>query len=219
MNALKFIYQDTEIHFLLQNEGNVMVNATEMAKNFDKRVANFLRLEETKTFIDFQVKKNYIGSDVRRYIEENIYYSNNKAGTFMTRKLALKFAAWLDVSFEDWIFETIDNIIFGNYKKHWDAHRDQEAAKKNMEILKAQMLTNPTTELVAKYFTAESALKTALSQKSKAIKNQYRLFEDTHRKKPLIIKCPHCNAATGAYNGKCCQCKKEVPASLLTQHQ
>lgn len=219
MNALKFIYQDTEIHFMLQNEGNVMVNATEMAKLFKKEPKDFLRLEGTKNFINYQIEKNNIVADVPRYIEENIYYSNNKAGTFMTRKLALKFAAWLDVRFEDWVFETIDNIIFGNYKKHWDAHRDQEAAKKNMEILKVQMLTNPTPELVAKYFTAESDLKTALSQKAKAIKNQYRLFEDTHKKKLFIIKCPHCNAATGARNGKCSQCKKEIPANLLTQRQ
>ena len=46
--ALEFIYQDTQIHFLLGNEKNVMVNATEMAKAFGKEIDNFLRLESTK---------------------------------------------------------------------------------------------------------------------------------------------------------------------------
>lgn len=177
MKTLEFIYQDTQIHFLVNPlEKNVMVNATEMAKPFNKRVNNFLRLEETKNFINYQVEKNYIGSDVSRYIEENIYYSNNKAGTFMTRKLALKFASWLDVSFEDWIFETIDNIIFGNYQKHWKAHAIQETAKIEMEKLKHQMLTNPSIETNRAYFEAEKRMKDAKNSKSKAIRHQLKLF-------------------------------------------
>ena len=177
MKTIEFIYEETAIHFLVNPlEKNVMVNATEMAKNFDKRVANFLRLEETKTFIDYQVKKNYIGSDVSRYIEENIYHSNNKAGTFMTRKLALKFAAWLDVSFEDWIFETIDNIIFGNYQKHWEAHAQQEVARVSMEDMKTEILQNPTKESVAAYFKYELEYKSAKNAKTKAIRNQLKLF-------------------------------------------
>lgn len=177
MKTLEFIYQENAVHFLINPlDKNVMVNATEMAKNFDKRVSNFLRLEETKTFIDYQVKKNYIGSDVSRYIEENLYYSKNKAGTFMTRKLALKFAAWLDVKFEDWIFSTIDEIIFGNYKKHWDAHAAQEAAKTKMRELKEEMLLKPTPNNVHAYFEAEKDFNTAKSDKGSAIRNQLKLF-------------------------------------------
>ena len=44
MKALEFIYQDTEIAFLLGTEKNVMVNATEMAKAFGKRTSDFLQL-------------------------------------------------------------------------------------------------------------------------------------------------------------------------------
>jgi hypothetical protein len=177
MKTLEFLYQDTQIHFLVNPlEKNVMVNATEMAKPFNKRVKNFLRLDETKNFINYQVEKNYIGSDVSRYIEENIYYSNNKAGTFMTRKLALKFASWLDVSFEDWIFETIDNIIFGNYQKHWEAHAQQEVARVAMEDIKTEILHNPTPESVAEYFRYAQEHKNWKNAKTKAIRNQLKLF-------------------------------------------
>ncbi|HEX8350619.1 MAG TPA: KilA-N domain-containing protein, partial [Hymenobacter sp.] len=36
--------------------------------------------------------------------------------TWMCRKLAIKFAAWLSVEFEDWILETIENVLFGPTK-------------------------------------------------------------------------------------------------------
>lgn len=176
MKTLNFIYQETEIHFALQNEGNVMVNATEMAKLFGKEVKDFLRLDGTKKFIEYQVQKNNIVADVPRYIEKNIYYSNNKAGTFMNRKLALKFASWLDIKFEDWVFETIDNIIFGHYKEHWEAHKQQEAAKMDMATIKKKLLLNPTPELAEEYFRAEERLKFAKNDKVKAIRNQIKLF-------------------------------------------
>ena len=177
MKSLEFIYQENEIHFLLKpTDQNVMVNATEMAKPFEKEPKDFLRLEGTKKFINYQVEKNNIVADVPRYIEENIYYSNNKAGTFMTRKLALKFAGWLDVKFEDWVFETIDNIIFGNYKKHWDAHAIQENAKAEMEEIKQEILVSPTPDSVAEYFRAERDYRSAKAAKTQAIKNQLKLF-------------------------------------------
>ncbi|WP_421811734.1 KilA-N domain-containing protein [Flagellimonas sp.] len=179
MKTLEFIYQETEIHFLVNPlDKNVMVNATEMAKLFNKEPKDFLRLEGTKKFINYQLEKNDIVADVPRYIKENIYYSNNKAGTFMTRKLALKFAAWLDIQFEDWVFETIDNILFGNYKKHWEAHAQQEIMKVAMEDLKTEILDNPTPDSVAQYFEYEKNYKSAKNAKTKAIRNQLKLFGD-----------------------------------------
>jgi hypothetical protein len=138
--ALEFIYQDTQIHFLLGNEKNVMVNATEMAKPFGKEVRSFLRLEGTEKYIELLIKKANIRTDVYGYNEnivaevpqynrEDFVYSKNKAGTFLHRKLALKFAAWLDVEFEDWIYDTIEKILFGNAKKVGEKISDAELKK------------------------------------------------------------------------------------------
>jgi len=52
MKAIEFIYQDTQIHFALSNDKNIMVNATEMAKAFNKQVVAFVRNENTKLFIE-----------------------------------------------------------------------------------------------------------------------------------------------------------------------
>lgn len=177
--ALEFIYQDVKIHFLLSNDENVMVNATEMAKAFNKRVDDFTRLESTISFVNklsLDFKENYNHADVRDYNLENILNSNKKRGTFMHRILAIKFAAWLDQNFEIWIYKTIDNILFGHYKQHWDAHVKQEQAKTKMEVVKRKLLINPLQEDVIAYFEAENELKNAKSEKLKAIYSQYKLF-------------------------------------------
>ena len=99
-------------------------------------------------------------------------------GIYFNRQLALKFAAWLDVAFEVWVFSTIDNLIFGNYKKHWEAHAIQEAAKIEMDRLKVEMLTNPNIETNRAYFEAMDRRTAAKTAKSKAIRQQLKLFTE-----------------------------------------
>lgn len=164
--ATQFIYQDTAIHFALSTNKNVMVNATEMAKAFRKEVRSFLRLEGTKKYIDFLVKKENIRTDVHGYIEKNIVYTNNKAGTYMTRKLALKFATWLDVEFEDWVFDTIDEILFGDYLIHQNAIEETFKAEKELEVLENKLSENPNFKRM-QYL--QEFIKTKDSEKRKAL--------------------------------------------------
>jgi|AntRauTorckE5430_2_1112549.scaffolds.fasta_scaffold03334_7 hypothetical protein len=177
MKTLEFIYQETQIHFLVNpTDANVMVNATEMAKLFGKETKDFLRLKSTKKYLNRLLEKLNIVADVPRYNEIDLVYSNNKAGTFMDEMVALKFAAWLDVDFEIWVYSCIQDILFGNYKKHWEAHARQEEAKQKMEIIKVQIIENPTSEMVIEYFERESQFKQAKNAKTKAIQNQLKLF-------------------------------------------
>lgn len=171
MKSLEFIYQETQIHFALQNEGGVMVNATEMAKLFNKRVDVFLKTDHAKAFIKVAEQTPNGGrSDLK--ITDN----RGHMGIYFERRLALKFAAWLSPEFEVWVFSTLDEILFGNYKKHWDAHIVQEQAKETMVFLKSEMLKAPTPEMVAEYFEAKNIFESSKNIKSKAIKEQYKLF-------------------------------------------
>jgi hypothetical protein len=174
--ALEFIYQDTQIHFLLSKDENVMVNATEMAKAFGKKVTHFLENEGTKNFINVCIKSRN-PDFICINSESDLFNSRQKSGTYFHQILALKFAAWLDPEFELWIYSTIRDILFGHYKQHWDAHVKQEDAKKRMESLKKKLLNNPTQEDVIAYFEAEREVNEAKSQKQKAIQSQYRLFD------------------------------------------
>src|SRR5680860_1429072 len=124
--ALEFIYQDTQIHFLMNpSDENVMVNATEMAKTFGKRIDVFLKSEATNSFIEV-LKSPPNGGGLIPIPEDKIIAFKGRNGKYFHRLLALKFAAWLDPVFEVWVYLTIEQIKFGHYKEHWEAHMQQE---------------------------------------------------------------------------------------------
>lgn len=200
--AIKFIINP--------GNANLLVNATQMAKIFNRRVDLFLKADDTKKFIKSLKKlpkdekqwneftptggncttnegQNYaefppygVNSELILLKDEDILQTKGHQGTWMHRLLALKFAAWLDPDFEVWIYVVIDNILFGNYKKHWEAHAAQEEAKDKMIVLKEKMLTNPNPDLVYQYFLNEDIVKSGVSEKRKAIKNQVDLFSYMH---------------------------------------
>jgi len=175
--ALEFIYQDTEIHFLLGNEKNVMVNATEMAKAFGKEPKYFLRLEGTEKYIELLIKKANIGADVPRYNREDFIFSNNKAGTYMHRKLAIKFAAWLDLEFEDWIYDTIDDLLFGKAKEVGDKISDAELKKQQIADL-IQKVRNSGDATAISLLDNLEELKVIEKEKKKAMSqfsNQFKM--------------------------------------------
>lgn len=173
MNALQFIYEETEIHFLVNPERkDVMVNATEMAKAFGKRTDKYLQNDSTKELIAALKVPQKWGT-----LSLNVYENRGRNGMYFCEILAIDFATWLDVEFKIWVYQRIQESIFGNYRLHWEAHTRQEAAKKTMEILKEKLLTRGTPELALAYFEAEKNLNEAKHEKSRAIRNQLNLFE------------------------------------------
>lgn len=143
MKTLEFIYQDTEIHFLVNPlDKNVMVNATEMSKIFNKRPKDFLRLDGTNIFIDALIKAenlNFDVADVPHQTKYNDVVKTTNKATYFHRKLALKFAAWLDVNFDLWIIDTIDSILFDNYNKRTQVLKEKTATQIEIEKLEEKL--------------------------------------------------------------------------------
>jgi hypothetical protein len=108
----KFDYDGQSISFEFA-DGNKMVNATQMAKPFGKPVGNFLRLKETKEYIQL-LEERYsdvnIAKEVLRVIKGGDA-SEGLQGTWMDEKLALKFAAWLSPAFELWVYDRIQELL------------------------------------------------------------------------------------------------------------
>ncbi|MFZ2897603.1 MAG: KilA-N domain-containing protein [Saprospiraceae bacterium] len=108
----KFDYQGVSISFEFA-DGNKMINATEMAKPFNKPVGNFLRLKETREYIGI-LQERYsdvnIGREVLRIVKGGDI-SEGLQGTWMDEKLALKFAAWLSPRFELWVYDRIHELL------------------------------------------------------------------------------------------------------------
>lgn len=125
------IFNDTPITFTLSKDNGMMINATEMAKAYGKEVAHFMENERTKEFV-----KKALNTRNSEYLkiekETDLVFSRQKVGTFMHRVLALKFAAWLDVDFEIWVYSTIEKLLFGK-------HVEREASFKRTLNLKSEL--------------------------------------------------------------------------------
>ena len=130
---VKYSYNEQEVEFNLQNK-NVMVNATEMAKVFGKRVDVFLKSDHAKEFID-AVKFTPYGVNLGIKNEEDLIQTRGRNGTFMHRLLAIKFAAWLDPKFEVWVYWKIDELLFGDALK-----RKELIIEKSKEQLQHEQL-------------------------------------------------------------------------------
>jgi hypothetical protein len=155
MKTRIFEFNGNEISFSMDEENNLMVNATEMAKPFNKKVEAFMRNEDTQSFISECLK-----SENSRYIwensneplkvlkEEDLYVSSQKSGTWMHRILALKFAAWLSPSFELWVYSTIETLLFGRY-----VEREQSLERSlKLEKEKATLINKPASERTGEDF-------------------------------------------------------------------
>lgn len=108
----KFEYKEHLISFEFE-DGNKMINAAEMAKPFDKRVNDFLRLKSTKEYIllleaRYGNPRNGGNTEVLRVVQGG---TPELQGTWMNEKLALKFAAWLAPLFELWVYDRIYELL------------------------------------------------------------------------------------------------------------
>lgn len=99
-------YKGSKISFA--NGKNVMVNATEMAKPFDKRPAKWLELPSTKEFLAAL-------TDVRKLdfalIQTEKGGINGGGGTWMHEDVALEFARWLSPAFAIWCNDRIKELL------------------------------------------------------------------------------------------------------------
>lgn len=178
MEVLNFIYNGKEVDFQPTSNDNVMVNATQMAKIFGKEIKRFNELESTKTFIDSCLNFESISRESRLIgIEkrEDLIISIKNSGTWMHRILALKFAAWLDVNFEIWIFCTIDRILFGHFTDMKEATIEKLKAEKELQDKKEKLiLENPE---LAEIFDLELKISKADKKRIKAIKASMAQFK------------------------------------------
>ena len=168
METVKFVYNDTQVDFLPVGNDSLMINATQMAKVFNKDIRDFMILKQTKDFINACLKTgNSRFLEVKN--EEDLYVSKQKTGTWMHRILALKFAAWLDPYFEVWVYTTIDKIIFGNYREIKEATVEKLKAEKQQQLKKQELMEKYPD--LSEFFALEKLITTAQRNRMKAVKD------------------------------------------------
>lgn len=112
-----------------------------MAKIFGKRIDFFLKAEHTKAFLE-ALEFTPFGGNSRPLKRSEIIQTKGQSGTWMHRILALKFAAWLDPKFELWVYQTIDDILFGAYRRMEESLRLSAQRKNRIEELKTALGTS-----------------------------------------------------------------------------
>lgn len=142
MSQLKqFNYEGSEITFEF-SDGNKMINATEMARQFKgKFVADFLRLKATKAYITLLERRygdSHIGGKKPREVLRVVKGGSGHQGTWMDEKLALKFAAWLSAEFELWVFDRIYELLLTG-KTEIPQHRPTGGVIKSIRLIADQL--------------------------------------------------------------------------------
>lgn len=105
MSTQLFNYNGTKITFATSESGNVMVNATEMAKPFSKKPTDWIKNQFAKEYL-FNL------SEVRKINSTdllNVTHGNN-GGTWMHEDVALEFARWLNPRFAIWCNDRIKEL-------------------------------------------------------------------------------------------------------------
>lgn len=98
-------YKGSKISFA--NGKNVMVNATEMAKSFDKRPVDWMQNQSTIAFLNelSKVRKSTLTDLVQ------VTKGGNNSGTWMHEDVALEFARWLSPAFAIWCNDRIKELM------------------------------------------------------------------------------------------------------------
>ncbi|WP_294823139.1 KilA-N domain-containing protein [uncultured Flavobacterium sp.] len=166
MKTLEFIYHETEIHFLINSSEDVTVNATEMAIIFNKDPEEFLSDGHAQEFIK-ALEAKLGAASFRREIGKDI------VEVWMNRKLAIKFASWLDPEFELWIYDTIETLRFSHYDNHLRALNAQQAEKLRFNNL-CRKAVSEQNELAIQIIESHRKLKKFTNDKRNAIVHQER---------------------------------------------
>lgn len=108
------LFKETPITFVIDRNNNMMINATEMAKPYGKKVNDFMSNASTIKFIECIIQNNkYLNINVAS--KKDIIYSVQKKGTWMHRMLAFEFASWLSYDFKLWIMATAEKLLLKGY--------------------------------------------------------------------------------------------------------
>ncbi|OOF39973.1 hypothetical protein BKK47_05410 [Rodentibacter mrazii] len=101
-NIITADYNGTQVFF----QDDAYLNATAIAKHFNKLPNEWLRLDSTQEYIDLLCKN--LNTEKSRILKTTRGVSG---GTWLHRRLAVPFARWLNVEFAIWCDEQIEKIL------------------------------------------------------------------------------------------------------------
>jgi len=153
------IYNGNNVTFQFGNE-DVLINATEMARPFNKRAAEWLRLSSTIEYIE---TLEAMGKSHR----SGMVVTENGVGTWMHEEIALEFARWLSPAFGIWCNDRIRELMRHGFT----------ATQDKLE----ELMANP--DLVISLATS---LKKERAEKEQLRSHNLKLAETIHDQAPRV---------------------------------
>ena len=221
MNVLHYIYNGKTIDFSLA-DNNIMINATQMAAAFEKRVDVFLKTDHAQSYIK-ALEKAYNSPNFNIKLKDNLPPNGGSLGqkegqntpnlppnggsleqnqgqntpnlppfggrseskiiktingkaTWMHRLLDLKYAAWLDVEFEIWIYTTIDRLLLGHFRELKEATTEKLLAQQALEDKRKELLRKHPNDF-AEFLAIENKLNLSNKRRARALKESLNALQ------------------------------------------
>jgi ribosomal protein L7/L12 len=116
-------YNNIEVIF--DNSDSLYINATQIAKHFNKQASKWLENKDTKAYINALVRKQYFANDELVVIKQG--GNAQEQGTWIHKKLIIAFARWLSPDFAVWCDGVIEEILqTGSYSVEKPFSRKEE---------------------------------------------------------------------------------------------
>jgi len=107
---------------LLSKTEEMFFNATEIARQFNKKPNDFLRLDSTKEYIEEVLKEGLSGSGISRYEDLiNTKVGGKYQGTWLHRELAFEFSGWCNALFRRKLHKWVEARI--EQEQNWKRTR------------------------------------------------------------------------------------------------
>lgn len=128
--SVVYDYKGSQISFM--SGENVMVNATQMAKPFEKRPIDWLQNQSSIEYLNelSKVRKSTLADLVQ------VTKGGNNSGTWMHEDVAMEFARWLSPAFAIWCNDRIKELLKTGVTT---VSNDDEAIAYAMQVLNRRL--------------------------------------------------------------------------------
>ncbi|MBR3830973.1 MAG: KilA-N domain-containing protein [Muribaculaceae bacterium] len=151
--TIQYSYNGQAISFAQGN--NVMINATQMAKPFEKNPKDFLKTQQTKEFLtELSVVRNLTTDNLVKVVQ-----GGNTQGTWMHEDVAIEFARWLSPCFAIWCNDRIKELM-RNGVTRLTTEEDEDLTIAEATVILMRRLETMHTRLFLKEEQLESANET-----------------------------------------------------------
>lgn len=106
MNTEVYSYNGNDISFH-SGSNNILVNATEMARPFNKTPKDYLRTQSSQDFINALSKRQ----NCPLAVLVQVVKGGNNPGTWLHEDIALDFAQWLNIDFKLWCNDRLRELL------------------------------------------------------------------------------------------------------------